>query len=407
MDMRRIILFITVSVIFIACGVTKISKTINTYEESEKNREEKSPQSVPVPIITAVSNTGLNQKKGTTEISIEPSKFHAKEVVNLDINDGKALYLDNEKPGYEIWESVKTYEYEPVSDNPKRAMFVMSITNRSEMPLLLKNYGFILKMGNETWTKTDGFKKAWTDDMILTGETKEIPIDGITKDNIKDGTVYTFFLNGFPTKFNKAGDVTERQNFTWVFKCNIKNEDKERRKVYTYEPRLIPSKQCEKCTGKGHLSELVTCPNCKGSGTSLLLKSVACSKCDGKGKVYATCDNCSGKGILYFPQSGGKHRGVKSSVTLNGWKIKVVTKPAGANIKLIDPQTGEYNVLKGTTPGSIEWLCKSGGTCPIIIESMGKKVKVLPFDAKGKESGAINVDFTKDVPVVKGGKVVE
>ena len=50
--------------------------------------------------------------------------------------------------------------------------------------------------------------------------------------------------------------------------------------------------ECLKCNASGEIE----CNNCKGSGTSLVVKDAKCSACNGRGK--SVCPECKGHGKL-------------------------------------------------------------------------------------------------------------
>lgn len=405
--MRRIILFITVSVIFIACGVAKISKTINTYEELEEAGIKTEKQKIPLLQVKPVRGTQTKQTKGTTTIDLVPSLLTLGDKTIL--SNREIVFADPTKPGFDIYKVNETDHYELKPSNNSKYLFTISITNNSNQPFRLTDVLVTKQKGGDDgadW-QADEFSDEWNKKMIPTKTKRDYRVDGINFDNIKEGDIFYFKIDGMPTAFDKAGNVAERKTFEWWFQCVADQAlEKEIVRSLRYEPAPIESKQCSRCAGVGELSNWVTCKNCSGSGITTFLKvSSQCSKCKGTGKVHPVCPECKGKGVFYLPKS--KPRPVKNSVVLNGWKVKIATKPSGANIQIIDPETGEYTVLEGTTPRTIQWLCKSGNRCPIIVESMGQKVKVLPIDEKGKESASIVIDFSKGSPIVKGGKIVE
>jgi molecular chaperone DnaJ len=60
------------------------------------------------------------------------------------------------------------------------------------------------------------------------------------------------------------------------------------------------SEACVACNGMGEdKAELVTCPNCKGSGqqSGRILGPSKCPQCNGTGKVAQVCDECRGSGV--------------------------------------------------------------------------------------------------------------
>jgi hypothetical protein len=214
------------------------------------------------------------------------------------------------------------------------------------------------------------------------------------------------FINDVPTIMDEGGNIKKRENFEWYFECKKQTVQKQAQKTYTYETKLIESKQCDKCRGTGTDPTAYKCSTCAGNGKVKGYdgKIYTCSKCDGTGIVHYSCPDCGGKGTLYFPKS--QLPAITKSVDWDGSYVKIKTLPANASIKLIVPETGQYKVNTGYN-GSYPWYCTYGKSCPIIVEYNGKEIKVLPFTSNGKASKTITVDFTKGNPVVTGGTKVD
>jgi hypothetical protein len=406
--MKKIIfnLFVILLIVVSSCGPTKITRTINTYEELEKGGEKTVTLSVGLPTIKPMRGTNVTQTQGTTTVSFLPSQFT---IVSERLSKEEVVYADPNQPDYDIFLKTTVDEYKPVPvDATKQFLFTVKVTNNGNQPFRLSDVLVTKQRGGESGTdwSADGFSKEWNEKMLATKSSRDYHIDGVDPKSLKDGDIFYFKIDGMPTAFDKAGNIAERKTFEWWFQCSVEEVKKESKEVTEYIAKPIETEKCKKCDASGFIGEPKVCPTCKGTGkVSLLGLTVNCSTCKGTGKVREPCDICHGLGIISLPKS--QPRPVKSSVVLNGWHVRITTNPSAASVQLIDPETGEYVVQKNTSPLTVQWLCKDGGGCPIIVESMGKRVKVIPVDPSGKESAAISIDFNGVTPIVKGGRIVE
>jgi hypothetical protein len=247
----------------------------------------------------------------------------------------------------------------------------------------------------------------WYAGMIIKNGEFNYKIAGPKFNNLSNAKLVYLFINDVPTVMDEAGNIQKRENFEWYFECKKQNVEKQAEKKYTYEPQLVESKQCDICRGTGVDPQASTCYGCMGKGSYVGIidgKIHKCSTCSGTGIVHGLCPDCSGLGKLYFPKS--QLPKVTNSVLWTGHSVTLKTKPESAAVKMIDPNTGKYKEEAGYM-NVYFWYCTSSQSCPIIFEYNGFEVKVIPYNANGKPSKTITVDFTKGTPVVKGGTTVK
>jgi hypothetical protein len=135
----------------------------------------------------------------------------------------------------------------------------------------------------------------------------------------------------------------------------------------------------------------VQCPDCKGSGW--VNKTEIDQETGLNHRYRKQCYKCKGTGFL-MTYDWNKYE------LLKGSRIKITTIPAGALIKIIDTKTREYKDA-GSTPVFVDWYYSY-----VIIEYNGKQVKVMPIDDGTTSLILVEVDFTKEVPIVKRGKQI-
>ena len=70
--------------------------------------------------------------------------------------------------------------------------------------------------------------------------------------------------------------------------------------------------ECLKCNALGEIE----CNNCKGSGTSLVVKDAKCSACNGRGK--SVCPECKGQGATMFVPETAQSRPTTGTIVSIG-----------------------------------------------------------------------------------------
>lgn len=380
-------------------GIQKFSRTEITYLETKKQAENIAV-SYKLPVIKTTGKTTQSQTKGGVIISAEIVPFTASRMVKQDKTIAPA---DPNKPGYDSYEVANTPYY---TISPEDIQFNVRIRNNEAVPLKLSEVGFALIIDGTQWSFPTGYLDDWNKGMVLTGFEKAYTIKGPQLSGLYTAQVVYLLLNGVPTSYDEAGNVTKKSNFEWYFECKTEEVQKQEQRTYTYESSLIQKEQCNKCNGTGTDPQPYKCSTCDGKGTVLNVydkKTYKCSNCSGTGKVYIKCGNCRGGGVLYYPKS--KEAPIKSSITWTGWQVNVKTNPPGAKVSVVDTKTGEYSSA-GLSNLTVNWYQSDQKSYPIIVEYQGQKVNILPYNEKGKETSNVEIDFSGGAPTVKKGKKV-
>ena len=379
----------------------RLSKTLNTYEEVVKKESKPVTVSYKLPIIKPTGKTTQEQIKGSTSIAISIIPFEA----SRNMKSSKSIFsADPSKPGYDIFEVSNTPEY---IVTPEVIRFKMKVSNSNEdVPLELSKITFALFIDGTVWDFPEKYEKTWEKGLVSSVSPKEFIIDGPQLAGLYSAKDIMLNLSGVPTDYDKGGYVTKKEKFVWYFNSSIQEVSKEEKITYNYETKLIESKRCDKCSGTGTDPTAYKCSTCAGNGKVKGYdgKIYTCSKCDGTGIVHYSCPDCGGKGTLYFPKSQLPQ--ITKSVLWRGLYLNVKTIPAGATIKTMSPESGQYVDANYTTPCKVGWYCTSSKSCPLIITLNGTEVKVMPYTDKGKQTTDILVDFTKGSPIVKKGTKV-
>jgi len=354
-----------------------------------------------LPIIKLSGNTTQTQTKGGVIITTEIVPFSAIRNVNQDKTIAD-LY-PGIQPGYDAYE-ITNIPYFTIY--PEYIQFKIRIRNNEQVPLKLGEVGFALIVDGTNWLIRNG-----NSDVILTGFEKEITINGPDLNRLYTSQVMYLLLNGVPTIYDEAGNVKKKENFEWYFDCKTEEVQKTDQKTYTYEVEPIYKEICDRCNGTGSVRTDKKCTFCSGTGSITYNsgKTDVCLFCHGAGNIYVKCTNCNGQGMISYPKS----KEPNGTVTVNwiGWQVKIITKPQGATVKIIDPKIKEYKNWQPSNTTVNWWSENSNSTFnsnlyPIIVEYQGQIVKVLPYNNKGKELSKIVIDFSGGSPIVKKGAKV-
>jgi len=380
----------------------KLTKTISSYEEVTKKETETVTLSYEIPVITPSAETKQTQTKGGVTITCEVIPY---ELTIKDEISQNPFFADPNMRGYDIFE---------VSHTPKPMVspddfeLNIKIKNNQERILKVRETALLLQIDGITVHIPEASLVDWYAGMIIKNGEFNYKIKVPEYKNLLNAKLVYLFINDVPTIMDEGGNIKKRENFEWFFECKKKTERREGKKTYTYEPRLIESKQCNKCEGTGTDPQAYKCSSCNGNGVTKNIfdgKMYKCSTCDGTKIVHYKCPDCSGEGTLRFPKS--HLPGIASSVTWTGNPVLVKTIPAGAAVQVIDTQTGKYRSCYKSSPVAVDWYCTYGMSCPILVDFQGKTVKVLPYSSDGKEVREIIIDFTKGTPAVTKGTKVE
>jgi hypothetical protein len=380
-----------------------LSKTETFYKDTHKGPE-KIMVSNNIPIITPTSTTNQMQSKGGVIISVEIVPF---KVENSSKGDSIITYADPEKRGFDIYEVRNTPISKINCEGDDQIKFRIRIRNNEQVPLILSQVGFILAIDGISYSFPDNQKKEWNEGLIITGEEKTYTIKGPEISGLYNAKVIRLFLNGVPTEYNEAGNVTKKNNFEWFFECKTQTVEKEEQITYSYPAYPIYKERCKKCNGTGTDPQVYQCSTCKGAGYTINIydkKRYQCYTCKGTGTVHQECGNCNGIGIISYPKS--TQYAVDKSVAWKGARVDVATNPPGAKVSVVNTKTGEYNSI-GMSNLQVDWYSSNEKSYPIIIEYQGKSVQVLPYNLDGKLIFNVEVDFLGISPIVKKGRQVD
>lgn len=380
---------------------SKLTQTLSTYEDVKKKEAEPYNLIYNLPTITPTNDTKQTQTKGGVTITCEIIPFSA--TIDEDIQQ-KVFFADPTMPGYDVFEVTHTPKAKIRPDN---FQLNIKIKNNQERILKVRETALLLQIDGITYHIPEASLTDWYAGMIIKNGEFNYIIQGPEFNSLKNAKLIYLFINDVPTIMDEGGNIKKRENFEWYFECKNAVESKQLIQRYTYETKLVESKQCPKCGGTGTDPQAYKCDRCQGKGTTVNMfdgKTYKCSKCSGSGIVHYECPDCSGIGTLYFPKSHNPK--ITASVTWSGQDVKITTIPAGASVKYVDYKTGAYRDAFFKTPTNIDWYCAYGRSCPIIVEHDGIEVKVLPYNSNGKVSSTIKIDFSNGTPIIKGGTKV-
>lgn len=382
------------------------------YSSDIKYRDTQKPSenikvSYNLPIIKPTGKTIQSQTKGGVVITAEVIPFKAVRTVKK--GNQEVAYKDVNKPGFDIFETPNTPEYQIT---PENISFKIRIRNNEQVPLKLSDIGFAIIIDGTQWSFPTGYLDDWNKGMVLTGFEKEYIVRGPQLAGLYSAQVVYILLNGVPTSYDEAGSVTKKNNFEWYFECKSDVVQKDEQKTYTYQPKLIRTDQCAKCRGTGTDPQIYKCDYCKGVGSyvnSYDRKTYKCSTCGGTGRRQFKCPDCSGLGTISYPLSTTPP--IDTQVDWLGTTVNITTIPSNAQVSIVNSKTGEYSMVGFSNIEVKPWIKASSGSktnlYPIIIDYQGKKVKVSPYNEKGKIISKIEVDFTGKTPIITKGKMVE
>ncbi len=410
-QLSRLCISTIVFLLVLAGCIQRISKTETTYVLMPHKQPKDTIITYLLPDIHPTVTTKQMQTKGGVSISAEIIPFR---VDSGTTPRSTIINADPKMPGYDVSEVAHIPHYTLSTDNKTHNIeFRLRIRNNEDVPLRLSEIGFAIIIDGLQFSFPQEQTEEWDKGIVLTGfERNDIIIRGPEFSGLNNAKVVYLFLNGVPTSYDTAGNITQKSNFEWYFQIASQTIQKSCKIFYTYEMQPVYTETCKACSGTGANPTESVCPICKGTGVFLKL---TCSTCGGTGKVHYKCTHCSGTGSISFPKSPPPQ--IAGNEVWTGWKVKVVTRPAGATISQYNPQTAQYEPVKqyssqtlAFTPYTINWYSgKVGGTnqYPILIEFNGRKVKALPVKKSGKPSPFVQVDFRGAVPIVKGGREVE
>lgn len=415
----RAILCTLLAAYLFGCGVQRISNTQTTYVETKRSAQDTTIVYA-VPLIRPTATTRQTQDIGDVTISADIVPFT---ISRTETERRTISVADPSKPGYDVYEIAAVPKY---AVTPEIVRFNLRIRDRNENAnLVLEKIAFSLLIDGVEFSFPEGYRsKYWQEkSMIMAGTEETFVINGPAVNALNNPKLIRLRLTGVPVAFSKAGETTDIRTFEWFFECSTEQITKADKIAYRYETEPIYKEKCKACTGIGYHEKTESCHTCDGKGSYVGTdgKVYQCYTCKGaKTALYKyTCQSCSGKGMFSFPKS--EKPPVASTETWTGWKVKVVTHPAGATVSTYNIITKQYvtvqqhsssgeSLVPAATPMLINWFSgKTGGSeqYPIRVELGGKTVQVLPYGKSGKPSPNIQIDFRGAEPIVKVGKEVK
>jgi len=391
--------------------IERIFSTNVLYEETSRNTTP-TPYEVTyeLPVLKALEQTKQDQVKGGVIVSCEVTPFEA---VKTMYEEKEIATADPNKPGYDIYKVSAKARYEVKPDD---VWFNIKIKNNQDRILKLKDVAIVLLIDGVAYNIPDEAKQDWVGGMLVKGFEKTQRIRGPKISGLATDKIVYVSINDVPTAYNAAGEVTKKDNFEWYYQVTRQKVTKQEMIEYSYQEAPVYKETCSKCGGGGKQTNQLQCDKCFGTKqlryTDYATKRTwtgPCDKCSGTGimTVQSTCGGCGGKGIIEYPKSPMPK--VISEVTWTGWKVTLITEPEGSAVSVVNPETGKYKYI-GVTNGFVNWFSSNSSSSenfPIILEYQGKKYKILPYDAKGKPSAVVDVNFLdKNGVSVKGGKIV-
>jgi|GEM_PF-567495 len=390
-------------------SVERIYSKKVTYEKVDKDTKSTPFEtSYALPVFKLIGNTTQNQTVGGITILCEVNSFHAERKTK---EEKELFFADPNKPGYDIYKVTKTPFFEI---SPSQVVFTIKIINNLDFPIELSNVPIIFKMDGIGVSISPEFNIKWKSSIAAGGETTIFSIPGPTKEELENAKNVILQIQNIPTVYdNVNGKLMNFETFKWLFEIAKEPVVKQETKEYSYIETPTYKETCSNCSGSGKIRQQEQCTKCQGTkqlkytdyktGKSWVGN---CDKCNGSGYLIANvnCSRCSGTGQIEYPKS--QLPKVASNVTWNGWRVNIITKPAGAGVNIVDPNTGQY-FYAGASNGQVNWFSSNTSTSetfPIIIEYSGKKYKIFPYDKKGNPSPEIIVNFlSEDGPKIKGG----
>ena len=393
-------LFLFAFLFYASSTVQPLSKTELTYSEvGTRKTTETVGMTYTEPEITPDNDTKQTQTKGGVTISCD--------VVPFVLNKSETVtetpfFRDPFKQDYDVFQTAHKPVY---AVTPDEVQLTITIKNNQSHVLKMRECAIAMIVDNIQFSIPQESTAQWENTNVMSNFSTVYTFRGPKINTLRNAKSLEIFINDIPVSFDQAGNIEKRENFDWIFICRATPKTGDDHTTYTYEEVPVPTKQCDACSGRGYFEEVQVCSTCKGSGqvkSYLDGKIYTCGKCAGTGKVVAKikCLSCAGTGILKFPKSPLPP--VSSRVTWNGWRVSVNSTPSGAQVRVVNTKTGQYQSV-GTTPISVEYFATSSNSCPIIIEYDSQEVKVLPTNATGNKQGSIRVDFKTGTPIVKTG----
>lgn len=391
--------------------IERIAASNVVYEEMNRNTTP-TPYEITyeLPLLKAVEQTKQDQVKGGVMVSCEVTPFEA---VKTIYEEKEIFTADPEKPGYDIYKVGARARYEVKPDD---VWFNIRIRNNQDRILKLKDVAIVMLVDGVAYNIPEEAKQDWVGGMLVKGFEKTQRIRGPKISGLATDKIVYVSVNDVPTAYNAAGEVTKKENFEWYYQVAREKVTRQEMMEYAYQEIPVYKERCNKCGGDGKEPQTIQCDKCLGTKqlryTDYATKrswTGACDRCSGSGTVTAQiiCDGCSGKGAIAYPKSPKPK--VISESTWTGWKVSLNTEPEGSAVSVINPETGKYKYI-GVTNGVANCFLSNTATSetfPIIIEYQGKKYKIMPYDAKGKPSAVVHVNFLdKNGVSIKGGKIV-
>ena len=388
-------IFFPILIFICSCTPVQITKTV--YASIEKQSQERTV-SYELPKVTPAPETSQMQSKGDITISKEVRPFELAKMVRTN---EKTVPSDN--PEFDNFEIESTPYF---TIGPDRVEFKLRVKNGQSRILKLRDVAIVFLVdGVQSNVDADDFND-WMQGMIIPGSEKSFVLPGPALSSLPDSCVLGMFLYDMPVKYDKAGNVTKKDNYEWYFYFTKKSESKTTTVTYTYDKRPVHKESCNHCNANGHL--LVRCERCSGSGKvkkrdGTIIKHYSCN---GTGKVKKDCEYCVGGTISHRKSSDPQ-----IAEKWVGYKLRVETIPPGAQILVFEPEQ-EKKVKVGISNMEVDWWVAStkmasGKGWPITVISNGVRCSVMGDDGK-KAIPKVLVDFSFDPPkVIKGRDVTE
>ena len=209
---KKAVLLFTAAIVA-ACGVHKRQFTNTTYAEVHTNPEKSIPIPYDLPSVVPTGKTVQTQTKGGVTISVETEPFT---VSDKGWQKRTVVEADPSKPGYDRYEISAGPDYVL---SPDRVKFKIRIRNNEQVPLVLERIGFILSIDKVQYSFPKEQIEEWNRGIVVTGFEKTFEVSGPQTRELHNGQTVFLFLNGVPTSYNVAGDVTRKSNFEWYFTC--------------------------------------------------------------------------------------------------------------------------------------------------------------------------------------------
>ena len=391
--------------------IQRITSSNVTYEDIDRTTTPRVYEtSYELPVLKAVEQTKQDQVKGGVTVSCEVSSFEAIKIVN---EEKEIATADPNKKGYDIYKIGSKVKYEVA---PEEIWFNIKIKNNQDRILKLKDVAIVLLIDGVAYNIPEDAKQEWVGGMLIKGFEKTQKIRGPKISGLGTDKIIYVSINDVPVSYNSAGEVLKKENFEWYYQVTRQKITKQEIIEYTYRDEPVYKERCSKCQGGGKENYQSQCSKCYGTKKLEYINYTTgkkwvgdCDKCSGTGNIITkvNCSSCTGDGTIEYPKSPLPK--IKNKVTWTGWEVTVITNPTGSTINIVDPKTGQY-AYGGVSDGAINWFSTNTATTesyPIILEYQGKKYKVLPYDAKGKPSSTIDVNFLgKNGVVIKGGKII-